>query len=63
MTVGAEEIRYGDARDGLDRGAVKHEDPVVLKKDPVLRLRRLLQEDIRSLGVASRGVCYNFQGK
>jgi hypothetical protein len=32
-------------------------------KDPVLRLRRLLQGDLRSLGVASRGVCYTFQGK
>jgi hypothetical protein len=28
----------------------------------VLRLRHLLQGDVRALGVASRGVCYTFQG-
>jgi hypothetical protein len=62
VNIGVDEFRFGDARDREERGAIALDQPVVLK-DPVLRLRRLLQEDVRSLGVASRGVCYNFQGK
>jgi hypothetical protein len=44
------------------RGAIASGDAVVWK-DPVLRLRRLLQEEMRPLGVVSRGVCYNFKGE
>jgi hypothetical protein len=62
VTIGADEFHFADARDGESRGAIAPDNAVVLQ-DPVLRLRRLLQEDVRSLGVASRGVCYNFQGK
>jgi hypothetical protein len=62
VSIGAGECRYADARDGENRGAIALDQPVVLK-DPVLRLRRLLQEDVRSLGVAARGVCYTFQGQ
>jgi hypothetical protein len=62
VSIGTDDCRFGDARDREERGAIHAEDPVVLK-DPVLRLRRFLQEDVRSLGVAARGVCYTFQGK
>jgi hypothetical protein len=61
VSVGADEVRFADARDQKVRGAVDLEDPMVLK-DPVLRLRHLLQGEVRALGVASRGVCYTFQG-
>ena len=62
VTIGEDEFRFGDARDQQERGKVKPGD-VVESNDPVLRLRHVLQGDVRSLGVASRGVCYTFQGQ
>jgi serine/threonine protein kinase len=62
VAIGADGWRFADARDGEARGAIALDQTIVLK-DPVLRLRRLLQEDLRELRVASRGVCYTFQGK
>jgi hypothetical protein len=62
VTIGEDEFRFGDPRDQKDRGRVQAGDAVE-SNDPVLRLGRLLQGDLRSLGVASRGVCYTFQGK
>jgi hypothetical protein len=62
VLIGEDEFRFGDAHDLKERGKVKAGDAVE-SNDPVLRLRRLLQSDVRSLGVASRGVCYTFQGK
>jgi hypothetical protein len=62
VTIGEDEFRFADARDQKERGKVQVGDAVT-STDPVLRLRRLLQGDVRSLGVASRGVCYTFQGK
>jgi len=62
VNIGEDEFRFGDARDEKERGKVKPGDTVEVS-DPVLLLRRLLQGDVRTLGVASRGVCYTFQGK
>ena len=62
VTIGEDEFRFGDASDQKERGKVQAGDEVE-SKDPVLRLRRLLQGDVRSLGVASRGVCYTFKGE
>src|SRR5262249_41897910 len=53
VTIGEDEWHFGDARDEKDRGRVQAGDAVE-SNDPVLRLRRLLQGDVRSLGVASR---------
>jgi predicted Ser/Thr protein kinase len=62
VTVGDDEFHFGDKRDAQLRGAIDPGDTAVLR-DPVLRLRRLLQGDMSSLRVASRGVCYTFQGE
>jgi hypothetical protein len=62
VMIGEDEFHFGDPRDEKDRGKVKAGDAVE-SNDPVLRLRRLLQGDVRSLGVASRGVCYTFKGE
>jgi hypothetical protein len=61
VSIGADEVHFGDAHDREVRGAISQDDAVVLK-DPVLRLRHLLQGGVRALGVASRGVCYTFRG-
>jgi hypothetical protein len=62
VMIGEDEFRFGDGRDEKERGRVIAGDAVEAK-DPVLRLRRLLQGDVRTLGVASRGVCYTFKGE
>jgi hypothetical protein len=62
VNIGEDEFRFGDVRDQAVRGHVKA-DETVEAKDPVLRLRRLLQGEVRSLGVSSRGVCYTFKGE
>jgi hypothetical protein len=62
VTIGEDEFHFADARDQKERGKVQAGDAVE-SNDPVLRLRRLLQGDVRSLGVASRGVCYTFKGE
>jgi hypothetical protein len=62
VTVGADELRFADPRDQQARGKVNVGDAVE-DSDPVLRLRRLLQGELRALGVASRGVCYTFKAR
>jgi serine/threonine protein kinase len=62
VSIGEDEFRFGDARDQNERGPIKAGDAVE-SSDPVLRLRRLLQGDVRPLGVASRGVCYTFKSE
>jgi tRNA A-37 threonylcarbamoyl transferase component Bud32 len=62
VSIGEDEFRFADGRDREVRGHLNADDTVEAN-DPVLRLRRLLQGEVRLLGVASRGVCYTFQGK
>ena len=61
VSIGGDTVHFADDHDQAVRGAIKDDDAVVLK-DPVLRLRHVLQGDVRSLEVAARGVCYTFQG-
>jgi hypothetical protein len=62
VVIGEDDFRFGDVRDQKERGKFKAGDAVE-SNDPVPRLRRLLQGDMRSLDVTSRGVCYTFQSK
>ncbi len=62
VTIGGDQVTFADARDRDVRGAINPGDGVELK-DPVLRMRRLLQGDVRALNVSSRGVCYTFKGE
>ena len=61
MSIDADTVRFADARDREVRGAINPQGAVALK-DPVLRLRHLLQRELRPLEVAARGVCYTFKG-